>query len=87
MNRHMPEPRGEGSQRTSWSVGRERARGSERLEAFSDAVIAVMLTLLAFQLLAFDPRAIERAGLLQTLPAAVVSAQHFCASRKPVTTC
>jgi uncharacterized membrane protein len=64
---HMPNARVDDRRNSRWSVGRERQRGTERLEAFSDAVIAIMLTLLSLQLLEFDPRAIERAGIAQTL--------------------
>lgn len=50
-----------------WSVENESSRGSGRLEAFSDAVIAIMLTVLTLRLLEFDPRAIEREGLAYAL--------------------
>jgi len=54
-------------ERPRWSVGHERARGPARLEAFSDAVIAIMLTVLSLQLLEIDVAAIGRAGLARAL--------------------
>lgn len=48
-------------------MGHERERGSERLEAFSDAVIAIMLTILSLQLLELDLQSIERIGLPRAL--------------------
>lgn len=50
-------------QRPRWRPGQEPARDTGRIEAFSDAVIAIMLTLLAVQLLKFDPVAARDAGL------------------------
>jgi TMEM175 potassium channel family protein len=50
-----------------WTVHHERDRGPERLEAFSDAVIAIMLTVLSLQLLEFDTGAFERLGVPRAL--------------------
>jgi uncharacterized membrane protein len=51
----------------AWSLGREPARDTQRIEAFSDAVIAIMLTLLALDLLRFDVGEAKRDGLLAAL--------------------
>lgn len=61
--------RGASAPRSSevWRPGREASRGTERIEAFSDAVIAIMLTLLAVELLKFDPDAAREHGLLASL--------------------
>lgn len=61
------EGRREDAARPSWSVGHERDRGSQRLEAFSDAVIAIVLTILSMQLLELDTQSIGRIGLARTL--------------------
>ena len=50
-----------------WRRGQEAARDTTRIEAFSDAVIAIMLTLLAVELLKFDPAMARRLGLLRAL--------------------
>ncbi|KAB0677578.1 TMEM175 family protein [Aureimonas leprariae] len=50
-------------ERSRWSVAHERQRGSDRLEAFSDAVIAIMLTVLSLRLLEVDADSVERVGL------------------------
>jgi uncharacterized membrane protein len=50
-----------------WSLGRESARDTTRIEAFSDAVIAIMLTLLAVELLQFNVSDARRVGLLGAL--------------------
>jgi uncharacterized membrane protein len=50
-----------------WRVGHESARDTTRIEAFSDAVIAIMLTLLAVELLQFDVADARKAGLLVAL--------------------
>ena len=47
--------------------GRELSRGTSRIEAFSDAVIAIMLTLLAVELLQFDRVEAHRIGLAAAL--------------------
>ncbi|WP_262272179.1 MULTISPECIES: TMEM175 family protein [Microvirga] len=64
-----PERRGGAPGRpvTRWGPGREASRGTGRVEAFSDAVIAIMLTLLAVELLKFDPAAARDHGLLVEL--------------------
>ena len=45
----------------------EIARGSERLEAFSDAVIAIVLTVLSVQLFEIDSHALEQDGVAKTV--------------------
>jgi len=50
-----------------WSLRNEAARDTSRIEAFSDAVIAIMLTLLAIELLRFDPGRARQVGLLNAL--------------------
>jgi uncharacterized membrane protein len=50
-----------------WRSGHEASRDTVRIEAFSDAVIAIMLTLLAIQLLEFDPALARRVGLVEAL--------------------
>jgi uncharacterized membrane protein len=51
------------SKPTVWSIDREAARDTGRTEAFSDAVIAIMLTLLTAQLLHFDVDRARAIGL------------------------
>jgi len=58
-DRQAPAPR--------WSLRREAARDTARIEAFSDAVIAIMLTLLAIELLDFDLARARQEGLLAAL--------------------
>jgi uncharacterized membrane protein len=58
---------GEAAPAQRWLPRHGQSRGSGRLEAFSDAVIAIMLTMLSLQLIELDPHAIERAGLGQAL--------------------
>lgn len=53
--------------KTRWNRGNEAARNTARIEAFSDAVIAIMLTLLAIELLQFDVEKARHAGLLSAL--------------------
>jgi uncharacterized membrane protein len=53
--------------RPRWRPGREPARDTSRIEAFSDAVIAIMLTLLAVELLKFDPAAARDIGVAAVL--------------------
>jgi uncharacterized membrane protein len=48
-----------GRRRYRWGLRRERERDPARAEMFSDAVIAIVLTLMAVGLLRFRP---ERAG-------------------------
>ncbi|MBB3475744.1 TMEM175 family protein [Sphingomonas sp. BK345] len=50
-----------------WRPGHEPARDTSRIEAFSDAVIAIMLTLLAIEMLQFDPVLARRVGLINAL--------------------
>jgi uncharacterized membrane protein len=50
-----------------WKPGHEAPRDSTRIEAFSDAVIGIMLTLLAVELLQLDKTDIQKAGLLAAL--------------------
>jgi uncharacterized membrane protein len=50
-----------------WDLDHEAARDTSRIEAFSDAVIAIMLTLLAIELLQFDPAVARRVGVWETL--------------------
>jgi uncharacterized membrane protein len=50
-----------------WSIGSEAARDTGRTEAFSDAVIAIMLTLLTAQLLHFDVNRARAVGLVSAL--------------------
>jgi uncharacterized membrane protein len=50
-----------------WGLGHEAARGTTRIEAFSDAVIAIMLTLLAVELLQFNVEDARKLGLLPAL--------------------
>lgn len=47
--------------------GSEMARDASRVEAFSDAVIAIVLTLMAVELLAFDPDLPQDDGLAAVL--------------------
>ena len=49
-----------------WGLGHETARDTTRIEAFSDAVIAIMLTLLAVELLQFNVENARKIGLLLT---------------------
>lgn len=50
-----------------WTPDHEASRDTTRIEAFSDAVIAIMLTLLAVELLQFDAAAARRDGLAAAL--------------------
>jgi len=50
-----------------WNRRNEAARDTGRIEAFSDAVIAIMLTLLAIELLSFDADTAKRVGLVSAL--------------------
>jgi uncharacterized membrane protein len=50
-----------------WRRGNEPSRETTRIEAFSDAVIAIMLTLLAVELLQFDVARARSAGLAVVL--------------------
>jgi TMEM175 potassium channel family protein len=50
-----------------WGLGHEAARDTTRIEAFSDAVIAIMLTLLAVELLQFNVEDARKIGLLPAL--------------------
>jgi len=50
-----------------WGLRNEAARDTSRIEAFSDAVIAIMLTLLAIELLRFDPERARQVGLVNAL--------------------
>jgi uncharacterized membrane protein len=50
-----------------WNRGNEAARDTHRIEAFSDAVIAIMLTLLAIELLSFDADKARHVGLMSAL--------------------
>jgi uncharacterized membrane protein len=61
--RDTPKP----SERPRWSLRNEAARDTVRIEAFSDAVIAIMLTLLAVELLHFDAAKASRVGLMGAL--------------------
>ena len=54
---------------TRWGVGHEAARDTTRIEAFSDAVIAIMLTLLSVELLQFNVEDARKVGLLPALAA------------------
>jgi uncharacterized membrane protein len=58
-----------GAARTRWGLRHEAARDTNRIEAFSDAVIAIMLTLLAIELLQFDVGQAKKIGLLPALAA------------------
>jgi uncharacterized membrane protein len=49
-----------------WTVGRERERDSERVEAFSDAVIAIIMTLMSVELLQL-PSDLAGEGLVSAL--------------------
>jgi uncharacterized membrane protein len=51
----------------NWKPGREAPRDSNRIEAFSDAVIGIMLTLLAVELLQLDYGEMRKVGLIATL--------------------
>ena len=46
-----------------WTLGRERTRDSERVETFSDAVIAIVLTLMAVELFSVLPTQSGEGGL------------------------
>jgi len=50
-----------------WNLRNETARDTDRIEAFSDAVIAIMLTLLALELLRFDVGRVKEVGLMPAL--------------------
>ncbi|MEH2172766.1 TMEM175 family protein [Nostoc sp.] len=52
---------------TRFSRKREQSRGSERLEAFSDAVIAIVLTVLSVQLFEIDTHALQQDGIAKVL--------------------
>jgi uncharacterized membrane protein len=60
-------PENNEKQGTEWTVNHERERGTERLEAFSDAVIAIMLTVLSLQLLEFDLQSFKQLGIPRAL--------------------
>lgn len=60
-------PSGRGRDRGGWRPGHEAPRDTTRIEAFSDAVFAIMLTLLAVELLQFDPGAARDRGLAAVL--------------------
>ena len=53
--------------RSRWNLRNEAARDTNRIEAFSDAVIAIMLTLLALELLRFDADRVKQIGLMPAL--------------------
>lgn len=64
----MPKPGSHAERRGSrWSLRNEAARDTGRIEAFSDAVIAIMLTLLALELLRFDIGRVKAIGLMPAL--------------------
>ena len=50
-----------------WNLRNEAARDTARIEAFSDSVIAIMLTLLALELLRFDTGRVKEIGLMPAL--------------------
>ncbi len=63
----MSDPADRNRQRPRWSLRNEAARDTARIEAFSDAVIAIMLTLLAIELLRFDVDKARQVGLFPAL--------------------
>jgi len=62
-----PQPARRNAKGKRWDLANEASRDTSRIEAFSDAVIAIMLTLLALELLRFDIGRVKQIGLLPAL--------------------